>query len=69
MLFEGFVHLRGFCSSYYIFISTTLQNICLNHGMEKPSTLAIMIGVASVLTPLGWIRRIGSLVERKLHLV
>lgn len=50
-----------FCSSYYIFISTTLQNICLNHGMEKPSTLAIMIGVASVLTPLGWIRRIGKM--------
>ena len=50
-----------FCSSYYIFISTTIQNLYANHHMVAPSTLAIMLVVCSCLTPLGWIRRIGKM--------
>eukprot|EP00434_Breviolum_minutum_P011509 symbB.v1.2.010147.t1/scaffold660.1/size175713/4 len=50
-----------FCSSYYIFISTTIQNLYANHHLVAPSTLAIMLVVCCCLTPLGWIRRIGKM--------
>lgn len=50
-----------FCASYYIFISTTIQNLFLGHGMVPPSTFVIMLLVGLALTPLGWIRRIGKM--------
>lgn len=52
----------GFVSSYFIFVSTTIQNLCINHGLEPPSTMSIMATLALLLTPLGWIRRISHLV-------
>jgi amino acid permease len=50
-----------FCASYYIFISTTIQNLFVGHGMVPPSTFVIMLLVGLALTPLGWIRRIGKM--------
>ncbi|CAJ1444256.1 unnamed protein product [Effrenium voratum] len=51
----------GFCTSYFVFICSTLQNICRGHGWEPPSNAVIMACVALVLTPLGWIRRISKM--------
>lgn len=51
----------GFCTSYFIFINTTLQKVLMTWSLPVPPTEAIILTISLVMTPMGWIRRISKM--------
>mmetsp|Transcript_56775 Transcript_56775/g.132761 ORF Transcript_56775/g.132761 Transcript_56775/m.132761 type:complete len:528 (+) Transcript_56775:75-1658(+) len=51
----------GFCTSYFIFMSSTLRRVFETWNLAAPPTGLMLLGIALLLTPLGWIRRISRM--------